>query len=65
MNDRSKRQGEAFGGYALWLGYGTGVFGLFAAVMSLVNFHDGVGAGLALLASAFAFGLITNAIYRQ
>lgn len=49
---------------ALWLGYVTGLFGLFVALYSLDSPNRG-DAGLALLASAVAFGLIANAIYRQ
>lgn len=49
---------------SLWLGHLTGLFGLLVALYSL-GISDRAGSGLALLASAVAFGLITNAIYRQ
>jgi hypothetical protein len=52
-------------GLCLFGGFLVGVFGLFAALLSLVNEYNYIGVGLCLLASAFAFGLIANALLRK
>ena len=62
MNE--KRYG-VWAGLSVLGGFVVGVFGLFAAMLSLFNEYDYVGVGLCLLASAFAFGLLANAIFRK
>ena len=42
-----------------------GVVAFFAGILSVFNEFDYVGAGLCFLASAFAFGLLANALYRR
>ncbi len=39
----------------------VGLFGLFAALLSLVNAYNYVGTGLCLLASAYAFSMVLKA----
>ena len=43
----------------------VGVLGFFAAILALFNETDYVGMGLSLLAAAFAFGLLANALLRK
>ena len=43
----------------------TGVAGLLIAFLALMNEHDYSAAGMALLASAVAFSLGANAVFRQ
>jgi hypothetical protein len=59
-----KRYGVSVG-LSILGGFLVGIFGLFAAFLSLVNEYDYIGVGVCLLASAFAFGLLTNAFLRK
>ena len=43
----------------------AGAAGLLIALLALLNEHDYSAAGMALLASAVAFGLGANAVFRQ
>ncbi len=46
-------------------GFVVGVIAILAGLLAIINEFDYVGAGLCFLASAFAFGLLANSIYRR
>jgi len=60
-----EKRAERWAGLSVMGGYTVGVVGLFGGVFSIFNETDFVGAGLCFLASALAFGLIANAIFRE
>jgi len=59
------RSSAALAGFSIIAGFFIGVFAFVAALLAVFNEYDYVGAGLCLLASAFAFGLSANAIFRD
>jgi hypothetical protein len=60
----SESQGRGLAGLAVVLGMLTGFAGLVLAVMMWVK-HDPSDAGYFLIASALAFGLLANAMFRK
>ena len=60
-----EKRAERWAGLSVMGGYTVGVVGIFSGVFSIFNENDFVGAGLCFLASALAFGLIANAIFRE
>jgi hypothetical protein len=46
-------------------GFVVGIVGFLAALLAIFNEYDYVGAGLCLIASALAFGLLANAMFRK
>ncbi len=58
--DRAK----TIGGTAIILGMATGIAGLALGCLAYAG-GKSEGAGLCLIAAAFAFGLIANAVFRR
>ena len=56
---------ESLAGISVVFGLLTGGAALLAAFLAVVNEFDYVGAGLCLLAAAFSFGLVSNALFRR
>jgi len=46
-------------------GFIIGIIAFLAGLLAVFNEYDYVGAGLCFLASAFAFGLLANALFRK
>ena len=68
MADQSKgntQTGSTFSGLSAMGGIVTGVTGVLVAVLAVVNANDYTGAGISLLASGVAFGLLVNALNRR
>ena len=59
------KSSSALAGFTVIAGYIVGIVALLAGILAVFNEYDYVGAGLCFLASAFVFGLIANAIYRN
>jgi hypothetical protein len=59
------KSSPAVAGLAVFAGLIVGVVAFLAGILAVFNEYDYVGAGLCFLASAFAFGLLANAIYRE
>jgi len=59
-----EKRAERWAGLSVMGGYIVGIVGLLGGVFSIFSETDFVGAGLCFLASALAFGLIANAIFR-
>jgi len=59
------KNSPAVAGLAVIGGFIVGLVAFLAAILAVFNEFDYVGAGLCFLASAFAFGLLANAIYRE
>lgn len=64
MDQHDQTRGERVSGLCILGSLVTGGAGWFVALIALVNELDASGAGLALLASAMAFGLLANALFR-
>jgi hypothetical protein len=62
--DRHSIGAPALPGLAVLGAFVTGVCGLLVAVVAVVS-GDFVGAGVGLVASALAFGLLANAVFRR
>ena len=60
-----ERRSSAWVGFLILGGFIVGIVALLAGLLSVLNEFNYVGAGLCFLASAFAFGLPTNAILRN
>jgi hypothetical protein len=63
-NNQQKDHASVLAGSTVLGAYVTGVAGLVMAVIAVLS-ADFVGAGVALAASALAFGLLANAFFRQ
>jgi hypothetical protein len=61
----AERNSSGWVGILVIGGFIVGIVALFAGILSILNEFDYVGAGLCFLASAFAFGLLVNAILRN
>jgi|GEM_PF-1953643 len=59
-----KQTGSAEAGLVYFFSILTGFAGIAGAVFAVVS-HEIIGGGIFLLASAFIFGLLANAIYRN
>jgi hypothetical protein len=65
MTDSSDRpNAPAILGLSVLGAFITGIAGLIVFVLAVLN-ADFVGAGVGLVASALAFGLLANAVFRQ
>ena len=60
-----KRYASRAAGLSVIGGFIIGVVAFFVGILSVFNEFNYVGAGLCFLASAFAFGLLANALYRK
>ena len=60
-----ENKSPALAGFSIIAGYIVGIVALLAGILVVFNEYDYVGAGLCFLASAFAFGLVANAIFRD
>ncbi|MGD8457168.1 MAG: hypothetical protein PVF83_12350 [Anaerolineales bacterium] len=60
-----KKKSTSFPGLSIIGGFIIGIAGFFAAFLAVFNEYDYVGAGLCLIASALAFGLMSNAMFRK
>jgi F0F1-type ATP synthase membrane subunit c/vacuolar-type H+-ATPase subunit K len=60
-----ERRYAAWAGLSVIGGFIVGIAGFFAGILSLFNEYNYVGVGLCFLASAFAFGLLANALFRK
>lgn len=60
-----EKSSSASAGFTVIAGYIVGIVAFLAGILAVFNEYDYVGAGLCFLASAFVFGLIANAIYRD
>ena len=56
---------QALAGFGIFAGFFIGIVAFLAGILAVFNEYDYVGAGLCFLASAFAFGLIANVIFRN
>jgi hypothetical protein len=61
----SNKKGTSSPGLSIIGGFIIGIAGFFAALLAVFNEYDYVGAGLCLMASALAFGLMANAMFRK
>ena len=61
----SKKKGYSYPGLSVIGGFIVGITGILAALLSIFNEYDYVGAGLCLMASAIAFGQLANAMFRK
>jgi hypothetical protein len=61
----SKKKGASSPGLSIIGGFIIGIAGFFAALLAVFNEYDYAGAGLCLIASALAFGLMSNAMFRK
>lgn len=59
------KNSPALAGLAVIAGLIVGIVAFLAALLAVFNEYDYIGAGLCFLASAFAFGLLANAIFRE
>ncbi len=59
-----KRSSSALG-LSIISGFIIGIFGFLGALFAIFNTNDYTGAGLCLIASALAFGLLANAMFRK
>ena len=52
-------------GLSILGGFVIGIIALLAGLLAVFNEYDYIGAGLCFLASALAFGLLANALFRK
>ena len=60
-----RNQSSIMAGLVVIAGSIVGIAAFLAAIMAVFDSYDYVGAGICLLASALAFGLLANAIFRN
>ena len=60
-----KKRGARAPGLSIISGFVIGILGFLGALFAAFNANDYVGAGLCLIASALAFGLLANAMFRK
>ncbi|MBL7220421.1 MAG: hypothetical protein ISS69_09925 [Phycisphaerae bacterium] len=67
MNDinQDPRKSSMIPGIVIVGCFVVGIAGLFGAVAAICDFKDSTGAGVCLIASAIAFGLAANAVFRK
>ena len=58
-------RGSIWAGLSVIGAFIVGILGILAGLLAVFNEYNYIGAGLCFLASAFAFGLIANALYRK
>lgn len=61
----NEEKATAAGGVAIYCGLATGFAGWVLAILALADQTSWEGAALAMAASALAFGLVANAVFRQ
>ena len=59
------KSNPVWAGLSLLGGFIVGLIGMLAGFLAILNEFDYIGAGLCFLASAMAFGLLANSIYRK
>lgn len=60
-----KKSNPVWAGLSVLGGFIVGIIGLLAGLLAILNEFNYIGAGLCFLASALAFGLLANSIYRK
>jgi hypothetical protein len=60
-----EKQSPVWAGLSVLGGFIIGIIAFLAGLLAVFNEYDYVGAGLCFLASAFAFGLLANALFRK
>ena len=60
-----ERGPRALAGFGVFAGFFVGIVAFLAGILAVFNEYDYIGAGLCFLASAIAFGMLTNAIFRE
>jgi hypothetical protein len=60
-----KKKGTSAPGLSIISGFVIGILGFVGALFAAINESDYTGAGLCLIASALAFGLLANAMFRK
>ena len=61
----NERQSPVWAGLSVLGGFIIGIIALLAGILAVFNEYDYIGAGLCFLASALAFGLLANALFRK
>jgi len=56
---------RALAGFGVFAGFFVGIAAFLAGILAVFNEYDYIGAGLCFLASAIAFGMLANAIFRE
>ena len=62
MNDN---RSSVWVGLSILGGFLVGIIALLTGLLAVFNEYDYIGAGLCFLASALAFGLLANALFRK
>jgi len=60
-----EKRSPVWAGLSVLGGFIIGIIAFLAGLLAVFNEYDYVGAGLCFLASAFAFGLLANALFRK
>jgi len=60
-----EKRSPVWAGLSVLGGFIIGIIAFLAGLLAVLNEYDYVGAGLCFLASAFAFGLLANALFRK
>jgi hypothetical protein len=60
-----ENRSSVWAGLSVLGGFIIGIVALLAGLLAVFNEYDYVGAGLCFMASAFAFGLMSNALFRK
>ena len=60
-----ERGPRVLAGFGVFAGFFVGIIAFIAGILAMFNEYDYVGAGLCFLASALAFGMLANAIFRE
>lgn len=61
----TEMRNSIWAGLSVLGGFIVGVIAMLAGLLAILNEFNYIGAGLCFLASAFAFGLLANSIYRK
>ena len=61
----SEKRNPVWAGLSVLFGFIVGIIAMLAGLLAVINEFDYIGAGLCFLASAFAFGLLANSIFRN
>jgi hypothetical protein len=60
-----KKSNPVWAGLSVLGGFIIGIIAMLAGLLAVLNEFNYIGAGLCFLASAFAFGLLANSMYRN
>ncbi len=61
----NESRSSVWAGLSILGGFLVGIIALLAGLLAVFNEYDYIGAGLCFLASALAFGLLANALFRK